>query len=227
MTTHIAAIDTPVRFTHFGQALQQRLAQPLPGTAAQYRMATASRRTEEQLFRSQQANPRLSAVLALLYLKADSLHTALMQRTADGYAHSGQISFPGGRSETSDTDLRHTALREAYEEFGIEPHTVQTVGSLTPLYIPVSNSLVTPYVGLLHRAPTFIPNPAEVAHIIEVPIAHLLQPDTIKQTTLTVANQWKIHTPYYDVQGQIVWGATAMIISELLQLLSEAVAAPV
>lgn len=200
--------------------LQARLSQELPAQAAHKRMASSLRNLNNFTFKHAQP-PRKSGVLAMLYPKNGEMYTTLMKRTEDGYAHSGQISFPGGRMEPTDPSLQHAALRETEEEFGIDRNLISIVGSLSELYIPASNSLVLPTVGSLHTPPTFMPNAAEVAQIIEVPISYLLDKTIVKQTTITLQNGLQIEAPYFDVFGHIVWGATAMMLSELLQTIEE------
>lgn len=160
--------------------------------------------------------PRIGAVLLLLYCKEGVLHIVLTQRRADLNAHAGQISFPGGRQESTET-LQVTALRETHEEIGIPPTAVTILGQLTDIYIPPSDFEVHPFVGWYHhgKRPSFQPSPTEVAQIIETPITHLMQPETRKTgpwqfrgMTLTV--------PYFDVDGHMVWGATAIMLSEFL-----------
>lgn len=207
-------------FSLFISQLQTRLSHPLPAQEAHKRMASSLRNLNNFTFKHTQPS-RQSGVLAMLYPKNGEMYTALMKRTEDGYAHSGQISFPGGRMEPTDPNLQHTALRETEEEFGIDQNLVNIVGSLSELYIPASNSLVLPTVGSLHAPPTFMPNAAEVAQIIEVPINYLLDKKNIKHTIITLQNGLQIEAPYFDVFGHIVWGATAMMLSELLQIVEE------
>ncbi|MBP7533607.1 MAG: CoA pyrophosphatase [Chitinophagales bacterium] len=207
-------------FSLFISQLQTRLSQDLPAQAAHKRMASSLRNLNNFAFKHTQA-PRQSGVLAMLYPQNGEMYTALMKRAEHGYAHSGQISFPGGGMEPTDSSLQHAALRETEEEFGIDRKLISIVGSLSELYIPVSNNIVLPTVGSLQKPPTFIPNAAEVAQIIEVPINYLLDKTIVKQTIITLQNGLQIEAPYFDVFGHIVWGATAMMLSELLQIVEE------
>jgi 8-oxo-dGTP pyrophosphatase MutT (NUDIX family) len=160
--------------------------------------------------------PRIGAVLLLLYCKENRLHLVLTERRADLSSHAGQISFPGGRREDAET-LQVTALRETHEEIGVPPTAVTILGQMTDIYIPPSDYEVHPFVGWYHngKRPSFQPSVTEVAQILEVPLSHLMHPDTRKSgpwqfrgMTLTV--------PYFDVEGHMVWGATAIMLSELL-----------
>jgi 8-oxo-dGTP pyrophosphatase MutT (NUDIX family) len=194
--------------------LRQRLLQPLPGLVAQERMM--GRVLSMPL--AVPENARLSAVLCLLFPMDGELHVLLMKRREDKTAHSGQVSFPGGRHELFDADLQATALREAFEEVGILPATVDVLGALTPLYIPVSNFHVYPFVGVTSNRPEFILSPNEVSYTIEVPLKHLLHAerkiitDVMSPALPDVIRKVKA---YQLEDGTIIWGATAMIISEL------------
>ncbi len=190
----------------------------LPGVAAQYQMAPFGR--EEEVKQSyHQLKPKVSAVLIAFYPKSGRIFMPLMERTDSGGVHSRQISFPGGRQEEQDQDLSMTALREAEEEIGIKPETVSLIGELSQLYIPPSNFRVHPNVGILDEQPHFVPEPTEVQSIIEVDLYELLNYPMRKRGKVVTASGRTISTPYFDMKGHIVWGATAMIISELLEVI--------
>ncbi len=169
-------------------------------------------------------NARPSAVLCLLFPLNDELHILLMKRKEDKRAHSGQISFPGGSYETTDADLKATALREAQEEVGIMSADVDVLGALTPLYIPVSNFNVYPFVGYSHDRPAYNLSHSEVSYTIEVPLSNLLHAerktitDVISPAVPDVIRKVKA---YKLEDGTVIWGATAMIISELEVLLED------
>lgn len=170
-------------------------------------------------------NARPSAVLMLLFPKNDLLHLLLMQRTEDGHTHSGQISFPGGRYETTDADLRATALREANEEVGIMPADVQVLGALTPLYIPVSNFQVHPFLGFMPQPPQYMLSPREVQRTIELPLSYFLDDahKTIAHLRLTADQGLVRKVNAYQLPDEtILWGATAMMLSELEVMLATA-----
>jgi len=152
----------------------------------------------------------------LLYPKESQWHFALMQRAPhDKDIHSGQISFPGGRYEESDKTLEYCALRELEEEVGIPTDEVTVIGQLSELFIPVSNFQVYPFVGYLNETPTFIPQPTEVQHVIEVPIEMLKNASNQKTIDFRVRKNIILkNTPYFDFYENMVWGATAMMLSE-------------
>lgn len=199
--------------------LRARLQQPLPGLNAQMRMAPPIRGREYVI----PPNARKNGVLALLYPHQELFHLAFMKRTDDGRVHGGQISFPGGGRETADRDFVHTALREAEEEMGIPPEKVDVLGSLTELYIPPSNSLVYPTVGYLDHRPAFVLDPIEVAAAIEIEVARFWQQAVRGVHEVDVFNGTLIKAPGYTIDGHLIWGATAMMIAELMAVLEEVV----
>ena len=169
-------------------------------------------------------NARPSGVLCLLFPVADELNMLLMKRREDKGAHSGQVSFPGGSYEQSDADLRATALREAQEEIGIASADVDILGALTPLYIPVSNFNVYPFVGFSKQRPLYNLSKNEVSYTIEVTLSSLLHADRKTITDVTspaVPGLIRQVRAYKLEDGTIIWGATAMIISELEAVLDE------
>ncbi|PHN03962.1 NUDIX hydrolase [Flavilitoribacter nigricans] len=199
------------------EKVSHQLKKPLPGQEAQYRMATAFRYNRMPA----PAGAVKASVLALFYPKGDQWHIVLIER-ASRYVqdrHRGQISFPGGRFEPSDPSLEYTALREAEEEIGIDAGKVEVLGQLTELYIPVSNFLVYPYVAYTDEYPTFTPQPSEVANILEVPFDHFLSDQNVRTMDMTVRENIRLKdVPYFDISGKVLWGATAMMMSELLAL---------
>jgi 8-oxo-dGTP pyrophosphatase MutT (NUDIX family) len=160
---------------------------------------------------------RAAAVLALLYPDADALaRVVLIERTSGGGHHSGEVSFPGGKTEPEDLDAAATALREAAEEVALDPVAagVRVVGILEPFWIPVSDFAVTPVVAVAERRPALRAAPAEVARIVEAPIA-LFLPDAPFEIVERVVRQWPLRYGAYAIDGLSVWGATARVLSQL------------
>ena len=198
----------------FFTQLRELLRQPLPGEEAQYRMSRLRLHATADYLN---LNPghRESAVALLIWPEADSCHTVLIKRPEYDGVHSGQMALPGGKRDGSDSDLLDTAIRETREEIGVVLQRDQVAGRLSPLYIPVSNYLVQPWVALLSERPLFYPDPAEVSALVDFDLALLLKPETLKTSRRVLANGIKAETPYFDIEGSEVWGATAMILSEL------------
>lgn len=205
-----------VRYHSLRDALRSELAAPLPGRDAQYRMMPVPR--EGITFRGK-AGPdaRQGGVLALLYLYNDRVHIVLILRPTYAGVHSGQVAFPGGGREPGDADLTATALREAYEETGINPAQVEVLGHLTPLFVVASNYQVLPTVGWCDTRPDFRADPYEVAQIVEAPLAELLDTAHLRREEW-ILRGYVVDVPFFAVAGQRIWGATAMMLSELLAL---------
>lgn len=204
-------------FASFRRHLRAALAEPLPGRAAQYQMAPQPRPSDELPYDQPRADTRRGGVLVLFYPHNGQLHLPLILRPTYNGVHSGQVGLPGGGFEEGDGDLTQTALREAYEEVGVPPDEVTVLGQLSPLYIYASNYLVHPNVAWTPARPAFKIDPYEVALLLEAPLAELLDPGRRR------VEAWQLRdrvadVPFFLVQGHKVWGATAMMLSELLAL---------
>lgn len=196
--------------------IKLELNKSLPGEASQYKMAPSSRRraTKPGLFQR-------GGILILLYPDNNELYTVFIKRTKDNTPHSGQISFPGGRFESGDKSLQKTALRETQEEIGVIVSDVEIIGRLSPLHIDVSNIEVEPFVGVYEKKPDFTPDPREVDFIVEVKISELLD-DNIIQNKIIEIDDYRIEVPVYNIRDIYIWGATAMILSEFLDIVKGA-----
>jgi 8-oxo-dGTP pyrophosphatase MutT (NUDIX family) len=156
--------------------------------------------------------------LVWLYPKENKIFTRLILRAEYG-VHSGQVAFPGGEVEQYDGSFSNTALREAREEVGLASDKIELVGSLTPLYIPPSNFWVHPFIGAGENPVAGVINKAEVQTYFDIDILQLLQPDTKEEKLIKVSTGVTLKTPSYTLDRHIVWGATAMILSELEELI--------
>lgn len=197
---------------------EQKMKEPLPGLSAQLKMEPPHRNNE---FRKNPdfSNYRRSAVLIILWVDQDILKTAFILRPEyDGF-HSNQIAFPGGKSEKSDQSFIHTALREANEEVGINPASVKVVGSLTPLFIPPSKFIVYPIIGITKSQPDFKTDQREVEALLVTDISIFQQTENIVKQQFIVRDTIIDDIPCYKMGSHFVWGATAMILSELLELI--------
>lgn len=201
--------------------IQEAVKRPLPGWEAHRKMINYMRPkvTDVELI---DPDARQGAVLALLYPKNKEPHIALMLRNKYDGTHSGQVSFPGGKREIQDKDLMQTALREAHEEMNILPDRVTVVGALSKVYIPPSRFLVSPFIGYSMERPRFKPDQIEVAEIIEAPLRLILEESSIKEKPIFVqVTNSELDVKYFDIFGHTVWGATAMMLKELAEILND------
>lgn len=187
------------------------LQKTLPGEAAQLEMAPTFRGSFPDQGQALQA-----AVMILLYPANSEIHLVFIKRNEYKGPHSGQVSFPGGALEADDLSLEETATRETREEIGVLD-SIEILGALSQLHIPVSNFLVSPFVGWIDNTPVFQPDRSEVQYVIEVSLRELLNPALRDSETLYHHGR-KVEAPFYKVGLDKVWGATAMILSEFLQV---------
>ncbi len=193
----------------------------LPGQKAQLKMAPKVR-IPELMKQGDAENAQKSAVLILLFEEHDKIKTVLIKRQEYNGVHSGQISFPGGRKETGDRDLVETAIREANEEIGVECKDINILFPLSTLFIPPSNFLVLPVLAYTNRQAVFIPQPDEVQYTIKTDLADFFETSRVKLKEFQSSSRpTRIFSPCYEIGGHIIWGATAMIISELLEVIKQ------
>lgn len=211
-------------FNLFISRLKQSLALPLPGQAAQMVMAPPTRK---ELLRNtrNEGKAKPSAVLILFYPDGGDTRFVLIERAVYNGIHSGQIAFPGGQFEATDTDLSITALREANEETGIDVQQVKILGELTKMYIPPSHFDVFPFVGYVERKPAFKVDNTETKAILEIKLIDFLNPACQKVKTIHHRTGIDVDVPCFYLNNKIVWGATAMILSELLEIVNRFVSA--
>lgn len=199
--------------------LKERSQKELPGFKAQMKMSPVPLDPDFVLPRKKSDTAHPSSVLIPLYPDhSDNLHVIFTLRT-DSIRHAGQISFPGGRRE-GDESAEETALRETEEEIGVHRSAIKLASSITPLYLHRTDNQITPFVGFLEEKPELIPNPAEVKEAFTVSLHELLSEKNF------VEEEWELsyatfHVPYWDIHDVPLWGATAMMMSELLELYKE------
>lgn len=200
----------------FELKLKAAIQKGLLGNEVQWQMAT------DKLIRNFPKEPGIdaipAAVLIMFYPWKGTVRTVLMKRPEYNGHHGGQICFPGGKKEASDENAIMTALREAQEETGCSTVNARITGTLTPLYIPVSNMLVTGVVCWFDEPPLFKPNKYEVDYLIDVELSKLLQPSAVQIMKMNL-NDELYDVKYFNYEGHIIWGATAMIFNELLEII--------
>lgn len=195
--------------------LERLLKEPLPGRLGHLTMLPQP--IDEKRF-SVREDHRKGAVLMLFYPDSHNSFVPFIKRPEYPGVHSGQIAFPGGKWEPSDRDLSVTALRESEEEIGVYSEKVTLLGKLSDVYIPPSNFLVSPYIGFISEKPDFKPEPKEVERIISCPFPVLLDKEIRKLTQVKGSSGPRFETPYFDIENEVVWGATAMMLGEFTYL---------
>lgn len=199
--------------------LEERISRPLPGEDAQYKLAPFKRKEEEQMFLKKGAKPRNSAVLIILYPHKEQIHVPMIIRTVYEGVHSGQVGLPGGKFEKGDDELINTALRETSEEINVEIKKSDVIGQLSTLFVPVSNYMIHPFVSWIDHKPEFIPEEKEVQKVLEIPLDYLKQAQNRETRNIKTANGYSIKAPGIPLGDDFLWGATAMIISEFLEII--------
>lgn len=213
-------MDKSGEILQFPGLLTIEISKGLPGTEVQWEMASSDRRIRN-FPRVAGNDAREAGVLILLYPYRNSVYTVFMQRHHYEGVHGGQISFPGGKREKTDKDVIAAALREAEEETGADRSSISVLGTLTPLFIPVSNMLVTPVVGWTDSRPGFNPRDEEVDFLIEAGLKRFCDSSIVKTKPMDIRGE-TIEVKYFDYDGHVIWGATAMMLHELLVIISRA-----
>lgn len=210
-------------FQEFLRYVPKLIEARLPAFDAHIKMAPLERIESLKKNQSGDENPRIAAVMMLFYPKNDKTHLVLILRNSYKGVHSAQIAFPGGKFEQQDENYETTALRETHEEVGIQPDKIEIIKTFTELYIPPSNFMVHPFLGICKEQITFSPDPSEVADIIELPLSVFLSDAIIVDTKLTTSYANNISVPAFEIEKHMVWGATAMMLSELKEVLKSVI----
>jgi len=204
----------------FHDFIKKRLQQSLPGREAQMKMMPEPVDPNTEVpGRSIDSSGHPSGVLVPIYADGNQDLNVILTLRTDSIRHAGQISFPGGRSEESES-IVETALRETHEEIGIESKYIDVLGSLTPFYLHRTNNRITPVVGFLEHKPIMQRNPNEVEEIITVKLDMLLD-DEMRETEKWDLSENSFHVPFWSFHRVPLWGATAMMMSELLEIYRE------
>ena len=202
-------------FQHFITQLEITITNYLPGEESQQKMRVNYDQSIELPFSKN--NSTAAAVLILLYIEDNEIHFFLTKRSNELEHHKGQISLPGGTQEENE-ELTHTALRETQEEIGINKTSISIIGSMTPLFVPVTGFMIHPFIGYSSNKLEPTPDPSEVEAIFSVNISDLLN-----ETNQTIEKRnirgYDIEVPYFKLNNYEVWGATSMILSEFRDLI--------
>ncbi|HZH68566.1 MAG TPA: CoA pyrophosphatase [Chitinophagales bacterium] len=201
------------------RALESQLSKPLPGKNAQEKMRPYLP-LAPSLDLPKIMRPKESAVMALLYPKYDIPHLLLIERNIYRGPHSGQISLPGGKLDRNET-YTDAAIRETKEEVDVDKHAYNIIGELSKLYVPASNFNIQPFVSVADRAPILHPNEREVAKILETPLSYFFERERRKEKLMKSSMGIDLMAPYFDIHDRALWGATAMILSELIEIIQE------
>lgn len=207
-----------MELSSLAERLSNRLLQALPGALAHEPMRAVPVGDLTPNFQHK-LPPKPGAVLILLYEEDGHIKFPLIVRPEYPGAHSGQISLPGGKAEPGE-DAIQTALREGEEEVGIDRTKVEVLGKLTNFFVIPSNFLVTPIVGVI-KDPVFRADPREVSRIISCTLFDLLLEGAIKKKEITAAGKYRMMAPHFEIEGEVVWGATAMMLNEFRTVLLE------
>ena len=208
-----------MQFAHFLQIVPKITQVALPGEAAHARMSPPERLEKMKAIDFSTLNPKRAAVLMLIYPHKEEAMLTLIERNSYKGVHSSQIAFPGGKIESFDDSPLHTALRETEEEIGVRRESINVVSAFSEVYIPPSNFKVSPFLGYLPEKPIFIPDPREVAAMVEMPLAILLDDQFTELRRMATSYSESIQVPVFNVGQHAVWGATAMMLSELKEVL--------
>ncbi|MBT1700706.1 CoA pyrophosphatase [Fulvivirgaceae bacterium PWU4] len=209
----------PLSLRNLSEKLQQRLLLPLPGGDAHEPFRAHPVGDVRPLFDHKIA-PKPGGVIILLFEEEGTLKFPLIKRAEYPGAHGGQVSLPGGKAEPGEDSVQ-TALRECEEEIGVKKSELTVLGKLSDFFVMPSNFMVTPVIATANGRPHFKPDPYEVARILEGDLASIVRDDAMKQKEILAAGRYKMLAPHFEIDGEIVWGATAMMLNELRLIVRE------
>ena len=209
-------------FSFFEQRISKIKDLPLPGESSHHKMVPEFRIKELMELKDAKTPPRKAAVMALFYPnQKEETHILFILRKTYKGVHSNQVAFPGGKAEQEDDNLMVTALRETHEEVGVHPDDIHVVKELSEIFIPPSNFEVQPFLGLYKKPKPFVIQESEVAALLEVSLVNFLSEASITTKNITTSYATNVDVPAFKLNGYIVWGATAMMLSEIKVLLKQ------
>lgn len=211
-----------MNFDEFSVSISKIKNIPLPAEVSQFKMSPPFRL---ELLKQQEGaieDAKKAGVLALFYPnnQQETMLVLILRKTYKG-VHSAQVGFPGGKIEKQDFSIEAAALRETYEEIGVPVHHVEVLRQLTAVYIPPSNFYVQPFIGISKTTPVFVKQEDEVEAIIEVPLQHFFDEQVVTTRKVSTSYKVDVEVPAFQLNDHIVWGATAMILSEIKDLLKQ------
>tara|TARA_R110002049_G_scaffold71664_2_gene184472 strand:- start:1216 stop:1857 length:642 start_codon:yes stop_codon:yes gene_type:complete len=211
-----------MNFGEFLKSLSKIKNIPLPAEDSQFKMAPPFREALLESHKNDIKDAKQAGVLALFY--PNNIHETtlvlILRKTYKG-VHSAQVGFPGGKLESGDASLKEAAIRETFEEVGVPINTIEIIKTLSYVYIPPSNFYVQPFLGITKQTPQFIKQDDEVEAIIEVPLKHLLDENRVRKKTVSTSYSIDVEVPAFKLNGHVVWGATAMMLSEIKDMLKQ------
>lgn len=208
-----------MEFIDFLKHIPKIKTEKLLGSLAHEKMVPPERKDIMNNLDLKNVNPREAGIMMLLYPKNGQTHLALILRNTYKGVHSSQIAFPGGKIEPEDTSIEDTALRETHEEIGIPPDKINIIRPFSPVYIPPSNFMVFPFLGYATQELTFVEEASEVAAMIELSLQDFLDDTIIVNKMMSTSYSTEISVPAFKISDYYVWGATAMMMSELKEVL--------
>lgn len=198
--------------------IKDRLIEPLPGKVAHE--VFRARPVEAGKLRVRLTGaPRLGGVIVLLYEDEGRVKFPLIKRPEYPGTHGGQVSLPGGKVEARENSIQ-AALRECEEEIGVPASDIQVLGQLSNFHISASNYVVTPVIAAVNYRPVFRPDPFEVARILETPLVEMVEDRLIREKEILVAGTYRMLAPHFEIDNEVVWGATAMMLNEFRMVLT-------
>lgn len=195
---------------------------PLPAEVSHFKMVPPFRQELLKLQKKNIKNAKKAGVLALFYPDINRVTklVLILRKTYNG-VHSAQVGFPGGKLEPQDTSLQDAAIRETFEEIGVPVQDIRVIKQLSEVYIPPSNFYVLPFLGITQLTPSFIKQDDEVEAIIEVELQHILDDNRLITKTVSTSYSVNVKVPAFKLNGHVVWGATAMMLSEIKDILKQ------
>jgi 8-oxo-dGTP pyrophosphatase MutT (NUDIX family) len=195
---------------------------PLPAEPSQLKMSPPFREVLKEKQKHLIKDAKMAGVMALFYPNSmQQTHLVLILRKTYKGVHSAQVGFPGGKLEISDCSIKDAAIRETFEEIGVPKNNIEVLRELTQVYIPPSNFFVQPYIGISRITPNFIKQDDEVEDILEITLNDFINDKNIVAKTVSTSYNKEVEVPAFNLNGQVVWGATAMMLSEIKDLLKE------